>query len=149
MSCDVVDKVLTKYRTVVIVGLSRSHSNKSYKVAEYLKNHGFHILPVNPFADEVLDEKCYSSLLDMPDEIQKTIEIVDVFRPSHEVLSIVEQLVQMKKRYGVPHVFWMQLGIINEQAAEIARKAGLIVIMDRCMMREHRRLSTRNNCLVR
>jgi hypothetical protein len=141
---DDVKEILTKYKTVAVVGLSRDPSKDSYQVAGYLKKHGFHIVPINPFADEVLDEKSYKSLLDMPAEVQKTIEIVDIFRPSAEVLSIVEQVVQMKKSYNVPYAVWMQLGIINEQAAETARKAGLTVIMDKCMMQQHRRLFASN-----
>ena len=109
-----------------------------------MKRRSFHIVPINPFADEVLGEKSYKSLLDMPAEVQKSLEIVDVFRPSAEVLSIANQVVQLKKKHGVPYVVWMQLGIINEQAAETARKAGLTVIMDKCMMQEHRRL--RSSC---
>jgi predicted CoA-binding protein len=133
-------EILTKYKTVAVVGLSKDPSKDSHRVAEYLKNHGFHIIPVNPSAEEILGEKCYKSLLDIPAEIQKTIEIVDIFRPSAEVLPIVEQAVQLKKLHGMPYVVWMQLGIINEQAAELARKAGLTVVMDRCMMQEHKRL---------
>jgi len=96
-------------------------------------------------ADEILGEKSYKSLLDVPAEVQKTLEIVEVFRPSEEVLPIVEQTVHLKRLYGVLHVVWMQLGIINKQAAEIARKAGLTVIMDKCMMREHQRLFSSKN----
>ena len=141
---DYVREILTRYKTVAVVGLSRDPSKDSYRVAEYLKRHGFHIVPINPFADEVLGEKSYKSLLDMPAEVQKSLEIVDVFRPSAEVLSIANQVVQLKKKHGMPYVVWMQLGIINEQAAETARKAGLTVIMDKCMMQEHRRL--RSSC---
>jgi len=141
---DYVREILTRYKTVAVVGLSRDPSKDSYRVAEYLKRRSFHIVPINPFADEVLGEKSYKSLLDMPAEVQKSLEIVDVFRPSAEVLSIANQVVQLKKKHGVPYVVWMQLGIINEQAAETARKAGLTVIMDKCMMQEHRRL--RSSC---
>jgi len=140
LSDESIKEILMRYKTVVVVGLSRDSSKDSYRVAEYLKNHGFRIIPVNPFVDEVLGEKSYKSLLDMPAETQKTVEIVDIFRPSADVPSIVEQVIQLKRLYGVPFVVWMQLGIINEQAAEMARKAGLIVLMDKCMMREHRRL---------
>jgi len=135
-----VREILAKYKIVVIVGLSRDPSKDSHKVGEYLKKHGFRIVPVNPFVDEVLREKSYKSLLEMPTEVQKAIEIVDIFRPSTEVLPIVEQVIQLKKLYGVPYVIWMQLGIINEQAAETAKKAGLTVVMNRCMMQEHKRL---------
>jgi hypothetical protein len=140
LSDENIKEILMRYKTVAVVGLSRDSSKDSYRVAEYLKNHGFRIIPVNPFVNEVLGEKSYKSLLDMPAETQKTVEIVDIFRPSADVPPIVEQVIQLKRLYGVPFVVWMQLGIINEQAAEMARKANLIVLMDKCMMREHRRL---------
>jgi predicted CoA-binding protein len=133
-------EILTIYKIVAIVGVSRNPSKDSYRVAEYLKTHGFYIVPVNPFVDEVLGEKSYGSLLDIPVEVQETIEIVDVFRPSDDVPSIVEQVIQLKKLHGVLKVVWMQLEIVNEQAAEKARNAGLTVVMDKCMMQEHQRL---------
>jgi predicted CoA-binding protein len=95
---------------------------------------------VNPFADEVLGEKSYKSLLDIPVEIQKEIDIVDVFRQAKDVPPIVKQAIQLRKKYGKPYVFWMQLGIVNEKASATARKAGLTVIMDKCLMQEHKRL---------
>lgn len=131
-------EILTKYKTIAIVGLSRDPSKDSYRVAEYLKSHGFRIIPVNPFAEEVLGEKCYRSLLNMPVEVQKTLEIIDIFRPSSDVPPIVEQAIQLKRLYGAPYVVWMQLGIVNEQAAEMAKKAGLEVVMDKCIMQQHR-----------
>ncbi|MEM1525199.1 MAG: CoA-binding protein [Nitrososphaerales archaeon] len=133
-------KSALKFKTIAIVGLSRDPNKDSYKVAEYLKANGYHIIPINPFADEILGEKCYKSLLDIPEDIQKTIEIIDIFRPSEEVLPIVEQAIQLKKNYGKPYFIWMQLGIINDKAAELARSVGLEVIMDKCMMIEHKRL---------
>lgn len=137
---DVEKEILTKYRTVAIVGLSKDSSKPSYVVAEYLKNHGFHIIPVNPTAEEILGEKSYYSLLDMPVAVQKTIDVVDIFRRSEDVLPVVEQAVQLRKLLGVPHVVWMQLGIINEQAAIMARKVGMTVVMDKCMRLEHIRV---------
>lgn len=120
--------------------MSRDPNKDSYKVAEYLKANGYRIIPINPFADEILGEKCYKSLLDIPEEVQRAIEVVDIFRPSQDVPSIVEQVIQLKQRHGKPHVVWMQLGIINDEAAKLAEKAGLEVIMDRCMMIEHKRM---------
>lgn len=140
MSEEIVKEVLAKYRTVAVVGLSRDPSKPSYYVPEYLKEHGFRVIPVNPFVDEILGEKSYKSLLDIPVEAQKTVEIVQIFRPSGDVRSIVEQTVQLKRKHAVLFVVWMQLGIVSEQAAEIARSAGLLVVMDRCMMMEHERL---------
>jgi predicted CoA-binding protein len=137
---DDVKEILTKYRTVAVVGVSRDPSKDSHRVAEYLQSQGFRVIPVNPTADEVLGEKCYKSLLETPADVQKTIEIVDIFRPSSETPAIVEQAVKLKERYDKPYVIWMQLGIINEQAAETARQAGIIMVMNRCMMQEHSKL---------
>jgi len=123
-----------------VVGLSREPEKDSYRVAAYLKKHGYHIVPVNPFADEVLGGRSYKSLLDIPVEVQKQIDLVDVFRRPEDVMPIVEQAVKLREKHGKPCVIWMQLGIINEKAAAVARKAGLIVVMDRCIMQEHKRL---------
>jgi predicted CoA-binding protein len=133
-------KLALGYKTIAIVGLSRDPNKDSYKVAEYLKANGYRIIPINPFADEILGEKCYKSLLDIPEEVQRAIEVVDIFRPSQDVPPIVEQVIQLKQRHGKPHVVWMQLGITNDEAAKLAEKAGLEVIMDRCMMIEHKRM---------
>ena len=135
-----IKEVLTKYKTVAVVGISRDPSKDSHRVARYLKDHDFRIIPVNPTTNEVMGERSYKSLLETPPEIQKKIEIVDIFRPSAEVPSIVAQAVELKERYDMPHVIWMQLGIVDVQAAETARQAGLIVVMNRCMMQEHQRL---------
>ena len=132
--------ILTECKTIAVVGLSREPEKESHKVSAYMKKHGFRIIPVNPFADEVLGEKSYKSLLDIPAQIQKEIEVVDVFRRSEDVPPVVDQAVKLKKKYGKPCVVWMQLGIVNEQAAETAEKAGLTVVMDKCMMKEHKRL---------
>ena len=140
MSQNDIKEILTKYKTVAVIGLSREPGKDSHRVSAYLKKHGFRIVPVNPFADEVLGEKSYKSLLDIPPEIQKTIEVIDIFRPSKDVPPIVEQAIKLKAMYGKPHVVWMQIGIVNEQAAETAKKAGLTVVMDKCMMVEYRRL---------
>lgn len=140
MSQKEIKQILTKYRTVAVVGLSREPDKPSYEVAAYLKAYGFRIIPVNPFADEILGEKSYKSLLEMPVEVQEKIEIVDIFRPPKDVPPIVEQAVKLKAMHGKPYVVWMQLGIVNAIAAETAMKAGLKVIMDKCMMVEHRHL---------
>ena len=140
MSEEIIKEVLTKYRVVAVVGLSRDPGKTSYGVAEYLKKHGFRTVPINPFVNEILGEKAYKSLLDMPLEVQKTIEVVQIFRPSEDVPSIVDQVIQLRKSNGIPFVVWMQLEIVNEQAGEKARDAGLTVVMNRCMMQEHKRL---------
>ena len=115
LSQNEIKKILTKYQTVAVVGLSREPAKDSHRVSVYLKKHGFRIIPVNPFANEVLGEKSYKSLLDIPPEIQKTIEVIDIFRPTKDVPLIVEQAIKLKAIYGKPYAVWMQLGIVNEQ----------------------------------
>jgi predicted CoA-binding protein len=141
LSRNEIKEILTKYKTIAVIGLSRERDKDSHRVSEYLKKHGFHIIPVNPFADEILGEKSYKNLLDIPPEIQKTVEVVDIFRPSKDVPLIVEQAIKLKAMFGKPYVVWMQLGIVNEQAVEMAKKAGLTVVMDKCMMIEHKLVS--------
>lgn len=140
MKRDEIEDILTKYRTVAVVGMSRDPSKDSHRVPEYLMNQGYKIIPVNPTAKEILGLKSYGSLLEIPPEIQRTIEIVDIFRPSEDVPPIVEQAVRLKELYDKPYVIWMQLGIINAQAASVAKDAGLLVVMNRCMMQEHKKL---------
>lgn len=135
-----VENILKKHKTVAIVGLSREPEKDSHRVGGYLKAHGFRIIPVNPFADEVLGEKSFKSLLSIPPEIQKTIEVVEIFRPSEEVPNIVDQAIRLKALHGTLQVVWMQLGIVNDKAAEAAKKAGLTVVMNKCMMVEHDRI---------
>jgi len=133
-------EILQKYRTIAVVGISRSPEKDAYKIPRYMKSQGYTIVPVNPFADEILGEKCYRSLSEMPEEILRRVEVVDIFRPSEEALDVVRQAVEMKRRVGRPFVVWMQRGIVNEEAAEIARNEGMEVVMDRCLLVEHRRM---------
>jgi len=142
MSKDRIEEILTKYKTVGIIGLSRDPSKDSHSVATYLQTQGYKIIPINPTTKEVLGEKSYKTLLDIPPQIQKTIEIVDIFRPSEDVPVIVEQAIKLKEKNDKPYVIWMQLGIINEKAAATARAAGLEVVMNRCMRQEHKKLSS-------
>jgi predicted CoA-binding protein len=129
--------ILETYKTIAVVGLSSDPAKDSHRVALYLQSVGYRVIPVNPFVDEVLGEKSYKSLLDVPE----AIDIVDIFRPSEAVPAIVEEAIQLKNKLGSPKVIWMQLGIINEEAAGRAKEAGFKVVMDHCMMREHKRLS--------
>jgi predicted CoA-binding protein len=132
--------ILQNYRTVAIVGLSRNSEKASYIVSDYLKNNGYTIIPVNPYANTILDEKCYKSLREMPEALQKKIEIVDIFRPSQEIQPIINQVLQIHNKYGTPYVIWMQLGIINTEAANEAQKVGMLTIMNKCMKIEHQNL---------
>lgn len=133
-------EILDKYRVVGVVGLSRDPLKYSNLVAKYLQSQGYRIIPVNPTTEEVLNEKSHRSLLEIPPGTARTIEIVDIFRPSADIPPIVDQAIIMKEQYDKPYVIWTQLGIVNEQAAKTAREAGLTVVMNKCMMQEHLRL---------
>lgn len=121
-------EILTKYRTIAVVGLSPDSGKPSHEVAAYLKRAGYRIIPVNPAVAEVFGEKSYPTLADVPEDV----EIVDVFRRSEFVPEIVEQAIAKGAR-----VVWMQEGVVHEEAARRAREAGLEVVMDRCMLKEH------------
>ena len=122
-----IEKVLTQYRTIAIVGASDKPQRPSYRVAEFLKGEGYRIIPVTPKAERILGETAYPDLASIPEQV----EVVDVFRRPEEVLPIVEEAIAIKAK-----ALWMQEGIINEEAAARAREAGLTVIMDRCMKKE-------------
>ncbi|SNB45788.1 CoA-binding protein [Geobacter sp. DSM 9736] len=126
-------QIFNMCKTIAVVGLSSDHFRPSHGVAQYLQRAGFRIIPVNPAEQEILGEKCYASLRDIPDQV----DIVDIFRRSEAVPSIVEDAIAIGAR-----VVWMQEGVVNEDAARRAEEAGLTVIMDRCILKEHRFLVT-------
>ena len=125
------EEILSFSRVVAVVGLSSKPDRPSYEVASYLKEQGYKIIPVNPAEKEILRELCYPDLASIPE----SVDVVDVFRRSEEVPPIVEEAI----RIGAKAV-WMQEGVMNEQAAARAREAGLLVVMDKCMRKEHQKL---------
>jgi uncharacterized protein len=129
MSPDPIADLLKNSKTVAVVGLSDNPMKPSYGVSQYMQSHGYKIIPVNPQASEILGEKAYASLLDIPEKI----DIVDVFRRSDAVPEIVDQAIQLK----VPAI-WLQETVVHEEAAEKARQAGIFVVMDKCILKEHR-----------
>ena len=124
--------ILVSARTIAVVGLSKKRYRPSFGVAEYLQRSGYRIIPVNPMETEVLGEKSYPSL----DSVPEPIDIVDIFRRSEFVPEIVEAAI----RIGAKAV-WMQEGVYHEAAAQRAQAAGLKVVMDRCILKDHRRLA--------
>ena len=122
------ETILKSNKVVAIVGLSPNPDRPSHIVGKYLKENGYRIIPVNPAAEEVLGERSYPSLTAIPEKV----DVVDIFRRSEEVPAIVEDAIKIGAK-----VVWMQEGVINEAAAERVRKAGLQVVMDRCMRKEH------------
>jgi uncharacterized protein len=124
-------RILRNTRTIAVVGLSTNWYRPSYFAAKYMQEHGYRVIPVNPMYQEVLGEKCYPSLRDIPDPV----DMVDCFRKSEEIAAIAEDAVAIGAK-----TLWMQLGVVNEAAAVRAKKAGLQVVMDRCVKIEHARL---------
>ncbi len=124
-------EMLKNSKTIAVVGLSGSRMRPSYGVAEYMQRAGYRIIPVNPQETEVLGEKCYARLEDVPEPI----DMVDVFRRSEFVPDIVDSAIAVGAK-----ALWLQEGVIHEKAAEKARQAGLSVVMDRCILKEHARL---------
>ena len=130
---DPIYELLSRVKTIAVVGLSDSPMRPSHGVSAYMQAEGYKIIPVNPRVAEALGEKAYPSLLEVPLEVRERIDLVDVFRRPEYVDEIVEQAIQLK----IPAI-WMQEGVVNERAAEKARKAGMFVVMDQCVLKEHR-----------
>jgi len=128
-------------KVIAVVGLSKDPSKPSHDVASYLRANGFKIVPINPTADVVLGEKSYRSLLELPDDIKRELDVVDIFRRSEDVPDVVREAAQIHLSYLKPSVVWMQLGIVNQTAAKLATDHGMDVVMDRCMKIEHSKLS--------
>jgi len=128
-----IKKILCEARNVAVVGLSPKTDRPSHRVASFLKEKGYKIIPVRPGIKEILEENTYPSISEIPKEI--IIDIVDIFRRPQEVPPIVEEAIETGAK-----VIWMQEGIVNEEAAKMARGAGLEVVMDRCMLKEYDRL---------
>jgi hypothetical protein len=126
-------EILTGCKTVAVVGISPKEDRPSYIVASYLKSKGYRIIPVRPDGDSTLGEKVYHNLMEIPKEIE--VDVVDVFRRSEDVPPIVDEAIQRGAK-----VIWMQEGVIHKEAGAKGEKAGLKVLMDCCMKKEHQRL---------
>ena len=124
-------KILKSYRNVAMVGVSANPDKPSNKVFKYLTENGYNVIPVNPTIDEVLGKKCYANM----SAITEKVEVVDIFRRAEDVPPIVDEAIKIGAK-----AVWMQEGIINGAAAEKAQSAGLLVVMDKCMRKEHVRL---------
>jgi len=127
---DTIRKILKDSKTIAVVGLSPKPERDSYEVAEYLQEAGYKIIPVNPTADEILGEKAFPDLISIPGKI----DVVDVFRRPEHVPEVIDEAIKVGAK-----TVWLQLGVIHEGAAQKAADAGLNVVMDRCMLREHKR----------
>ena len=122
---------ILSFKKVAVIGMSKHSSKAAHYVPKYLSDNGFDVTPVNPTANEILGKKCYDSV----SEINEEIEIIDIFRPSDQVLLVIQEAIKKK-----PKVIWLQEGIHNSEAEELARKEGIKVVYNRCMLAEHQRL---------
>ncbi len=129
-------RLLKESKSIAVVGLSPKENRPSNMVGRYLINAGYIVYPVNPGQNEILGRTCYADLA----AIAEPIDIVDIFRKAEDVLPIVEQLLELQP---LPRAVWMQQGVINETAAELAREKGVMVVMDRCIKVDHHNLLTR------
>ena len=125
--------VLKRYKTIAVVGASKNAEKDANSVPQFMKDRGYTIIPINPTADQIVGEKVYPSLIDLPAEIAGKVEIVDVFRPSEELPQLAEQVVRFHQKYGRPFVFWAQLGLENEEAKQILSKNRIPYIMNACL----------------
>lgn len=124
-------KEIYSLKNVAVIGLSKNQEKAAHFVPKYLAENGYNIIPINPSTNEILNKKCYPSIND----VDESIDIVDVFRPSDQVLPFVKDAIKKK-----PKVIWLQEGIHNTEAEELARKEGITVVFNRCMLAEHQRL---------
>jgi len=124
-------KEIFSLKNVAVVGMSKNPDKAAHYVPKYLSEQGYNIIPINPTTNEILNKKSYQSV----SEVDQPIDIVDVFRPSDQVLPVVKEAIKVK-----PKVIWLQQGIHNEEAEELARKEGIKVVFNRCMLAEHQRL---------
>ena len=126
------EKILKDFHIVAVVGASTNPERASNRVFTYLSQEGYNVIPVNPNVEQISGMKCYPDLVSIPEEV----EVVDIFRKSEDVLPIVEEAIKIGAK-----AVWMQEGVINEEAAARAQDAGLLVVMDKCMRKEHLRIS--------
>ena len=141
LSRDELKAVLIDNKNIAIVGVSKSSERDSNIVAKYMIQNGYKIIPINPTANKILGLGSYKNLLEIPEHIHRKLDMVNIFRPSQDVPSIVDQAIDLKRMYGKPHVIWMQLNISHSEAAEKGRREGFTVIMDKCLKIEHERMN--------
>jgi len=118
-------------KKIAVIGMSKNPSKAAHYVPKYLSENGFDVIPVNPTTDKILNKKCYSSISEIPEQV----DVVEIFRPSDQVLPFIQKAIEKK-----PKVIWLQEGIHNSQAEELARNEGIDVVFNRCMLAEHQRL---------
>jgi len=133
---EIIRRILVSYKNIATVGFSKDPTKPAHYVPKFMISRGYNVIPVNPNHKEILGRRCYPRLIDVPEKV----DIVQIFRPSNEVPKIVNEAIERYKLYNDIKVIWMQEGIRNDSAAEVAEKFGFIVIQDKCMYKEYVRL---------
>ena len=136
-----IEQILENTSNIAVIGLSKNELRDSYQVSAYMKNAGYNIIPVNPTIDSVMGVKSHNSLKNIPEDVLKNIELVNVFRKSEFVNEIVDEVIEINKKYGRMHTIWMQLGIFYDESDRISEDNKLNIITNKCIKIEHGRLN--------
>ena len=136
-----IEQIFENTSNIAVIGLSKNELRDSYQVSAYMKNAGYNIIPVNPTIDSVMGVKSHNSLKNIPENILKNIELVNVFRKSEFVKEIVDEVIEINKKYRKIHTIWMQLGVFFNEVDNISKESKLIIITNKCIKIEHGRLN--------
>ena len=136
-----IEQILENTSNIAVIGLSKNELRDSYQVSAYMKNAGYNIIPINPTIDSVMGVKSHNSLKNVPEDVLKNIELVNVFRKSEFVNEIVDEVIEINKKYGRIHTIWMQLGIFYDEIDRISEENKLNIITNKCIKIEHGRLN--------
>ena len=136
-----IEQILENTSNIAVIGLSKNELRDSYQVSAYMKNAGYNIIPVNPTIDSVMGVKSHNSLKNIPEDVLKNIELVNVFRKSEFVNEIVDEVIEINKKFGKIHTIWMQLGIFYDRVDRISEENKLNIITNKCIKIEHGRLN--------
>ena len=136
-----IEQIFENTSNIAVIGLSKNELRDSYQVSAYMKNAGYNINPINPTIDSVMGVKSYNSLMNVPEEMLKNIELVNVFRKSEFVNEIVNEVIEINKKFGKIHTIWMQLGIFYDRVDRISEENKLNIITNKCIKIEHGRLN--------
>ena len=136
-----IERIFENTSNIAVIGLSKNELRDSYQVSAYMKNAGYNIIPINPTIDSVMGVKSYDSLKNIPEDVLKNIELVNIFRRSEFVEEIVDEVIEINKKYGKIHTIWMQLGIFYDEADKISKENKLNIITNKCIKIEHGRLN--------
>ena len=136
-----IEQILENTSNIAVIGLSKNELRDSYQVSAYMKNAGYNIIPVNPTIDSVMGVKSHNSLKNVPEDVLKNIELVNVFRKSEFVNEIVDEVIEINKKYGRIHTIWMQLGIFYDEIDRISEENKLNIITNKCIKIEHGKLN--------